>query len=67
VVYGSFNYNVSHIRRKKRGCLLLTARGNVRIAEWSARAPTAHTAVHSYRKLEKRSSRRAHCLYNYGT
>jgi hypothetical protein len=46
-VYGNFNYNFSPIRRRKRNWVLYTPKGNVKIVEWTARAPTAHVVVRS--------------------
>jgi hypothetical protein len=57
VAYGSFNYNISPIRRKNRNCMLFAAKRNVMIAEWFVRAPTAHVVVRSCRKFEKFCSR----------
>jgi hypothetical protein len=48
VGYGNFNYNLSPIpRKKRRNCMLFTAKENVIIIEWPACVPTAHVAVRS--------------------
>jgi hypothetical protein len=53
VVYGNFKHNFSPICSKKHSYVLFTAKGNVRIAEWSAYEQTAHAVVRSCRKFEK--------------
>jgi hypothetical protein len=41
------------VHRKKRTCMLLTAKGNVMMVEWSACAQTAHIVVHNCRQFKK--------------
>jgi hypothetical protein len=49
----TFNYNVYPIGRRKRSYALLMVKGNVTMAEWSAREPIAHIVVRSCRKFDK--------------
>jgi hypothetical protein len=49
----NFKYNFPPICGKRGKCMLIMAKGNVMIAERSARAPTAHVAVRSCRKPDK--------------
>jgi hypothetical protein len=53
VVYGNFNFNFSPIRRVKHSCMLLTAKGNVMISDWTACKPTTQVVVRTCRKFEK--------------
>jgi hypothetical protein len=50
VVYGKFGYIFSPMSRENHNCMLFKAKVNVMTAECSARAPTAHIFVRSYRK-----------------
>jgi hypothetical protein len=45
VVYCNFNHHFSPTRRRKRNCMLFTAKGNITITVWSAHAPTAHVVI----------------------